>query len=81
MTATLPRGESPNGIAAISDWPRENPDHRDEAWLNREVLPKLNASSVSEIAKATGPPLADPGWRGSASPVLGGLLLVIRSIV
>ena len=37
---------------------REHPTERDEAWFKREVLPKLDAFTLSEIGKATGLSLA-----------------------
>ena len=41
------------------EWRRENTgEKRDEAWFRREVLPKLDAFSLSQIAKATGLSLA-----------------------
>jgi hypothetical protein len=35
-------------------WACEHPGQRDEAWFKREVAPKLDAFSLSEIGKATG---------------------------
>ena len=40
------------------NWVCEHPDQRDEAWFNRDVAPKLDAFSLSEIAAATGLSLA-----------------------
>ena len=39
-------------------WAREHPGERDEAWFKRELAPKLDAFSLSEIGKATGLSLA-----------------------
>jgi len=35
-------------------WVKEHPEQRDHAWFLREITPKLDAFSLSEIAKATG---------------------------
>jgi hypothetical protein len=50
---------------AISDghrrnrrWAGEHPGQRDEAWFKREIAPKLDGFSLSEIARATGLSLA-----------------------
>jgi CRISPR-associated endonuclease Cas1 len=40
------------------EWNREHPEQRDEAWFRREVLPRLDAFSLSTIANATGLSLA-----------------------
>ena len=40
------------------NWAREHPDQRDEAWFKRDVAPKLDAFSLSEIAAAMGLSLA-----------------------
>jgi hypothetical protein len=32
---------------------REHPGQRDEAWIKREVVPKLDTFTLSEIAAAT----------------------------
>jgi CRISP-associated protein Cas1 len=39
-------------------WAREHPGQRDESWFKREIVPKLDALSLSEIGKATGLSLA-----------------------
>jgi len=39
-------------------WARENPSQGDEALFTREIVPKLDALSLSEISKATGLSLA-----------------------
>jgi CRISPR-associated endonuclease Cas1 len=39
-------------------WAREHPGQRDESWFKREIAPKLDALSLSEIRKATGLSLA-----------------------
>jgi hypothetical protein len=39
-------------------WAKEHPEERDRAWFLREVTPKLDAFSLSQIAKATGLSLA-----------------------
>jgi hypothetical protein len=39
-------------------WAHEHPGQRDEAWFKREIAPKLDASSLKEIAVATGLSLA-----------------------
>jgi CRISPR-associated endonuclease Cas1 len=39
-------------------WAREHPGQCDEAWFKREIVPKLDAFSLSEIANATGLSLA-----------------------
>jgi hypothetical protein len=39
-------------------WAREHPGQRDEACFRREILPKLDAFSLKEIAEATGLSLA-----------------------
>jgi hypothetical protein len=33
---------------------REHPGQRDEAWFKREIVPKRDAFTLAEIAKATG---------------------------
>jgi hypothetical protein len=50
---------------AISDghrrnrrWAREHPGPRDEAWFKREIAPRLDAFTLSEIASVTGLSLA-----------------------
>lgn len=41
------------------EWKREiGPDQRDNAWIRREVVPKLDAYPLSAIANATGLSLA-----------------------
>jgi hypothetical protein len=35
-----------------------NADQRDEAWLKREIVPRLDAFTLSEIGRATGLSLA-----------------------
>ena len=41
------------------EWKREHGSQpRDDAWFQREVLPKLDAFSLNEIGKATGLSLA-----------------------
>jgi len=35
-------------------WAREHLGQRSEAWFNREIVPKLDAFTLSEIAGATG---------------------------
>ena len=39
-------------------WAREHPGQRDKAWFKREIAPKLDGSSLNEIAEATGLSLA-----------------------
>jgi hypothetical protein len=39
-------------------WTRSSTDYRDAAWFLREIVPKLDAYSLSQIAKATGLSLA-----------------------
>jgi hypothetical protein len=39
-------------------WAREHPGQRDEAWFKREIVPKLDAFTLAEIAAATGLSLA-----------------------
>ncbi len=39
-------------------WAREHPGQRDEAWFKREIVPKLDAFSLQEIAAVTGLSLA-----------------------
>jgi hypothetical protein len=39
-------------------WARGSTPHRDAAWFRREITPKLDAYSLSQIAKATGLSLA-----------------------
>ncbi len=39
-------------------WAAEHPGQRDEAWFKREIVPKLDAFSLKEIAEATGLSLA-----------------------
>lgn len=39
-------------------WAREHPGQRDEAWFKREITPKLDAFTLSQIANATGLSLA-----------------------
>ena len=39
-------------------WAREHPGQRDEAWFRREIAPKLDEFTLSEIAAATGLSLA-----------------------
>jgi hypothetical protein len=35
-------------------WVREHPDSRDETWFRRQILPKLDAFSLGELAHSTG---------------------------
>ncbi|MGA2760596.1 MAG: hypothetical protein ABSF08_09795 [Candidatus Cybelea sp.] len=37
---------------------REHPDQREKAWFKREIVPKLDAFSLAEIAAVTGLSLA-----------------------
>jgi hypothetical protein len=39
-------------------WAKEHPEQRDRAWFLREIALKLDAFSLTEIAKATGLSLA-----------------------
>ena len=39
-------------------WAREHPGQRDEAWFKREVAPKVDAFTLSEIARVMGLSLA-----------------------
>jgi hypothetical protein len=53
------RGEAVSeGHRRNRSWAHEHPGERDEVWFKREVLPKLDAFTLSEIAKATGLSLA-----------------------
>jgi CRISPR-associated endonuclease Cas1 len=53
------RGEAiSEGHRRNRSWAREHPGQRDEAWFNREIVPKLDAFSLKEIVKATGLSLA-----------------------
>ena len=53
------RGEAiAEGHRRNRGWTREHPEQRDEAWFKREIAPKLDAHSLSEIAEATGLSLA-----------------------
>lgn len=53
------RGEAiAEGHRRNRSWAREHPAQRDEAWFKREVLQKLDAFSLAEIADATGLSLA-----------------------
>jgi CRISPR-associated endonuclease Cas1 len=45
----------PEGHRRNREWKREHAvDRREEAWFRREVLPRLDTFSLSEIAKVTG---------------------------
>lgn len=53
------RGEAvSDGHRCNRGWTREHPGLRGEAWFKREVLPKLDAFTLSEIAESTGLSLA-----------------------
>jgi hypothetical protein len=53
------RGEAiSDGHRRNRSWAREHPEHRDEAWFNCEIAPKLDAFTLKEIAAATGLSLA-----------------------
>jgi hypothetical protein len=53
------RGEAiSDGHRRNRSWAREHPGQRDDAWFKREIVPKLDAFSLNEIAKATGLSLA-----------------------
>jgi hypothetical protein len=53
------RGEAiSEGHRRNRSWAREHLGQRDAAWFKREVAPKLDASSLKEIAVATGLSLA-----------------------
>ena len=53
------RGEAiSEGHRRNRSWAREHPSQRDEAWFKREIAPKLDGYSLSQIAKATGLSLA-----------------------
>jgi CRISPR-associated protein Cas1 len=55
----LARGEAiSEGHRRNRSWAREHPEQRDEAWFKREVAPKLDVFTLSEIGKATGLSLA-----------------------
>jgi len=48
------RGEAiSEGHRRNRSWGREHPGRRDEAWFKREIAPKLDAFTLSEIAAAT----------------------------
>jgi hypothetical protein len=53
------RGEAiSEGHRRNRSWSREHPSQRDEAWYKREIAPKLDGFTLSEIAAATGLSLA-----------------------
>jgi tetratricopeptide (TPR) repeat protein len=53
------RGEAiSEGHRRNRSWAREHPGQRDEAWFKREIVPKLDAFTLAEIAAATGLSLA-----------------------
>ena len=55
----LARGEAiSDGHRRNRSWAREHPGQRDGAWFKREIVPKLDAFSLREIARATGLSLA-----------------------
>jgi hypothetical protein len=54
----LPERSISEGIDAIAAGLREDPSSRDEARFKREIAPKLDAFTLSEIAAATGLSLA-----------------------
>lgn len=53
------RGEAiSEGHRRNRSWAREHPPVRDEAWFKREIAPRLDSFTLSEIAAATGLSLA-----------------------
>jgi hypothetical protein len=64
LAAQTATGDDPRREAIVEEyrrnrqWARENPSQGDEAWFTREIVPKLDALSLSEISKATGLSLA-----------------------
>jgi hypothetical protein len=49
------RGEAiSDGHRRNRSWAREHPGQRDEGWFKLEIMPKLDAFSLKEIAAATG---------------------------
>jgi hypothetical protein len=53
------RGEAiSEGHRRNRTWAREHPGQRDAAWFKREIVPKLDAFTLAEIAAATGLSLA-----------------------
>jgi CRISPR-associated endonuclease Cas1 len=53
------RGEAiSDGHRRNRSWEREHPGQRDETWFKREIVPKLDAFPLKEIAEATGLSLA-----------------------
>jgi CRISPR-associated endonuclease Cas1 len=53
------RGEAiSEGHRRNRSWSREHPGQRDEAWFKREIVPKLDAFTLAEIAAATSLSLA-----------------------
>ena len=53
------RGEAiSEGHRRNRSWAREHPEQRDEAWFKHEIVPRLDAFTLAEIAAATGLSLA-----------------------
>jgi hypothetical protein len=53
------RGEAiSEGHRRNRSWAREHPGQRDAAWFKREIMPRLDAFSLNEIAGKTGLSLA-----------------------
>ena len=53
------RGEAiSDGHRRNRSWAREHPGQRDEAWFKREIAPRLDGFTLSEIASVTGLSLA-----------------------
>jgi hypothetical protein len=64
------RGEAiGDGHRRNRSWAREHPDQRDEAWFQREVVPKLDVFPLKEIGKATGLSLAACSRIGAGAKV------------
>ena len=53
------RGEAiSEGHRRNRSWAREHPGQRDEVWFKREIAPRVDAFTLSEIASVTGLSLA-----------------------
>jgi hypothetical protein len=60
-SATVNRARSEaiaEGHRRNRSWAREHPGQCDEAWFEREIVPRLDRFSLKEIGKATGLSLA-----------------------
>jgi hypothetical protein len=59
VTMNRARGEAiSEGHRRNRSWAREHPGERDDVWFKREIAPRLDAFTLSEIASVTGLSLA-----------------------